>query len=104
MDKICANPECGKVFTPNAHNAKYCSSECRRVVTNKRVLERYHKSKEKKTEKRVCRECKKTVLSIYNPENICAPCKAAKLNKKIIQTGISEELLETMYEIARKNR
>lgn len=104
MTKICANPECGTQFTPNAHNAKYCSPECRRVVTNKRVLERYHEGKKKKPNDRRCRDCKSTVLSIYNPDNVCAGCKAKKLGVKVEGMGISKDLVEDLYEIARKNQ
>ena len=103
MSKICANPECKLEYEPNAHNAKYCSPECRRVVTNKRVLERYHESKKEVVNDRTCEECP-TQLSIYNPDKVCAGCKAKKLGIKVREMGISKELVEEMYEIAQKNQ
>jgi hypothetical protein len=100
----CANPSCLNKIELTIHNKKYCSPECRRVVTNKRVLERYHEGKKKKPNDRRCKDCKLTVLSIYNPENVCAGCKAKKLGIRVQEMGISKQLVEEMYEIARKNQ
>ncbi len=90
--KTCANEECKKSFSPNVHNAIYCSAECRRVETNKKVLEKYYEKKEKKAaKKRICinRGCK-TILSSYNPEDICEPCQTERLIQRLIGWGWEE--------------
>lgn len=86
--RVCANDECGIVFEPKAHNAIYHSAECRRVVTNKRILEKYYESKERITEQRICvtKKCT-TILSIYNEEEICEACKSERLLKRLKSWG-----------------
>jgi len=71
---ICANKECAKEFNAKTHNQKYCSDECCRVATNRRIMEKYYEKKAiRKGAKRVCSKCK-TRLSRYNESNICAGC------------------------------
>lgn len=92
--RICANESCGIAFEPKAHNAIYHSSECRRVVTNKRILEKYYENKSRTTEKRICIkiECT-TVLSTYNQEDICEACKSERLVQRLKSWGWDEDAL-----------
>lgn len=79
--RICANQECLMEFYPKAHNAIYHSAECRRIVTNKRELRKYHEEKATRKEGRPCIECK-AVLSIYNVTDICALCRRTPKKRK----------------------
>lgn len=91
-ETVCKNTECGKVFKPKTYNSVYCSPECRKKVTNKRLLEKYHSDKNKFSTKRICRSknCT-TILSRYNKENICEKCKEDRLVKRLMQWGWSEK-------------
>jgi hypothetical protein len=87
---ICANVECKKDFDSKTHNQKYCSDECCRIATNKRIMEKYYEKKAiKKGAIRLCKKCK-CKLSRYNNEDICASClkeknlKTKKLLKEIV--------------------
>lgn len=94
--KICANPDCGASFEPQVHNAIYCSVECRKVITNKNVLDRYYEKKERRSsKKRVCKnkDCS-TILSRYNDENICEPCKTKRLINRLVSWGWDRDKLE----------
>lgn len=78
---ICANKNCGTVFLPRTHNQKYCSSECCKIVTNARIMEKYYEKRDRKAGKeRLCKECGQK-LSRYNEDNVCAPCAASKAKK-----------------------
>jgi len=72
---ICANKECAKEFDAKTHNQKYCSDECCRVATNKKIMEKYYEKKAIRSgAKRECRICKSR-LSRYNQSNICSRCE-----------------------------
>lgn len=74
---ICANKDCvnGKEFTPKTHNQKYCSDECCRVATNKKIMEKYYEKKAIRSgQKRYCAYCK-SPLSRYNTLSVCAKCE-----------------------------
>lgn len=74
---ICGNIECGSTFEPATHNQKYCSSECCRVATNKRIKAEYHANRARlRGEQRLCK-CG-NILSRYNPGKICQQCEAKK--------------------------
>ena len=93
--KICANPDCEKLFEPLVHNAVYCSINCRKIITNKNVLDRYYENKARKSnKKRVCKtkDCG-TILSTYNSENICEICKTERLIKRLSSWGWDEDAL-----------
>jgi len=92
--KSCANEECINVFVPKTYNGVYCSSECRRVVTNKRLLENYYISKENKKKKRICitNDCD-TILSTYNKEKICERCKKERYIARLVSWGWDEKKL-----------
>lgn len=94
-ERLCANEDCEKTFEPQVHNAVYCSVECRKVVTNKNVLDKYYEKKERKAnKKRICKnkDCK-TILSMYNEEDICEPCKTERLINRLSSWGWDEEKL-----------
>jgi len=75
---ICSNQECKKEFSPKTHNQKYCSDECCRLATNKRIMEKYYEKKAiRNGALRRCKKCN-TQLSRYNDSVICSTC-----NKKI---------------------
>lgn len=73
---ICAFDECGKEFDPHRHNQKYCSSECCKESTNKRIRKKYQDAKDRLGGKhRICSNsgCS-TVLSRYTEGTICGKC------------------------------
>ena len=74
---ICANKDCsnGKEFEPKTHNQKYCSDECCRIATNKRIMEKYYEKKAiRNGAARGCKKCK-AQLSRYNDTLLCASCQ-----------------------------
>lgn len=72
---ICANSECKKDFTPKTHNQKYCTDECCRVATNRRIMEKYYERKAiRNGALRPCSRCGHQ-LSRYNKGNFCATCE-----------------------------
>ena len=78
MIETCARDECDNTFTKTTHNQKYCSDACCRVATNSKIREKYYENKARLNgAKRVCkrRGCN-SVLSRYNPGNICQECEA----------------------------
>jgi hypothetical protein len=93
--RICANMDCERLFEPQVHNAIYCSVECRKVITNKNVLDRYYENKERRSnKKRICNnpDCN-TILSTYNSENICEACKTERLIRRLSSWGWDEDKL-----------
>lgn len=89
---ICANKECGIEFNSKTHNQKYCSDECCRVATNKRIMEKYYEKKAIKNGAiRICAVCK-SQLSRYNQSKICASCEKSTdfKSKKMIMDIINE--------------
>lgn len=94
----CKNEDCDVRFVPKTYNAAFCSPECRRVATNRRLLENYHREKKKKGEKRVCRiKVCTTVLSVYNKEDICESCKRERFIKRLVSWGWDESKLRDEY-------
>lgn len=72
---ICANSECKKDFTPKTHNQKYCTDECCRIATNRRIMEKYYERKAIRNGAfRPCSRCGHQ-LSRYNKGNFCATCE-----------------------------
>jgi hypothetical protein len=83
----CLNIECKKDFISKTHNQKYCSDECCRIATNKRIMEKYYEKKAIKNG--APRKCKGCVgfLSRYNNDLYCAKCiksKSSNHKKKIM--------------------
>lgn len=72
---ICSNKECLSEFSPKTHNQIYCSDECCKVVTNKKIMDRYYAKKARRngTDRR-CSECGKDLLSRYSDNEICSLC------------------------------
>jgi len=71
---ICANKECAKEFEAKTHNQKYCSDECCRIATNRRIMEKYYERKAiRNGALRVCK-CGNR-LSRYNNGNLCSSCE-----------------------------
>lgn len=81
---ICASDICSNEFNKSTHNQKYCSDECCRIATNKKIREKYYQAKERLSgKKRICanKSCK-NYLSRYNEDDICSECLAKKENSK----------------------
>jgi hypothetical protein len=90
---ICSNKECAKDFDAKTHNQKYCSDECCRVATNKRIMEKYYEKKAIKNG--ALRKCKKCSirLSRYNQNKICSSCeKNINLKNKNTLLGMLDEI------------
>lgn len=74
----CANEGCENTYTPKTHNMKYCSAECCRVATNRRIMEKYYAKRDQRAGKaRFCIKCKATRLSRYNDSQVCGSCRIA---------------------------
>ena|SRR6476469_6755639 len=71
----CARDECDIVSVRKKHNQKYCSDECCRLATNKRIMKKYYDRRDQRMGKiRYCNICGTTQLSRYNNSQTCAPC------------------------------
>ena len=72
---ICSNSECKKDFNPKTHNQKYCSDDCCRIATNKKIMEKYYEKKAIRSgKKRLCKSCNSS-LSRYNTLSVCSKCE-----------------------------
>lgn len=89
----CANKDCIIDFEVKTHNQKYCSDECCRVATNKRIMEKYYEKKAiRNGAPRVCKTCA-TKLSRYNHDEICAGCqKKSDKNIKSKLIGLIDDI------------
>lgn len=77
--RLCANQICMAEFSPSRHNQIYCGEECRRQVTNSRIMVQYYEKKDIKSGKeRRCVECRVSKLSRYNEGNTCYHCVARR--------------------------
>lgn len=90
---ICANKECAKDFEAKTHNQKYCSDECCRIATNRRIMEKYYEKKAIRNGAfRQCIKCK-TKLSRYNQSNMCSTCEKNKnINNRNKLMGMINEI------------
>jgi hypothetical protein len=89
---ICSNKECRIEFDAKTHNQKYCSDECCRIATNKRIMEKYYEKKAiKNGALRICSSCK-AKLSRYNQSDLCASCERSTQvkSKNMIMEIINE--------------
>jgi len=80
---------CDKDFYQNSSKQIYCSAECRKDASKKKIIERYAVQKVKKRvgkEKKCAGGCG-TYLSIYNDVGMCDNCL---INKKKLNTFIKE--------------
>lgn len=79
----CALESCNNTGIKTTHNQKYCSNVCCKIQTNANIIADYHeKVAIKKGKKRLCKKCKKSVLSRYNTEGQCASCAVKKKQPK----------------------
>lgn len=88
----CASVDCKKAFVKSTHNQKYCSDECCRVATNRRIMEKYYEKKAiRNGAYRECKKCK-TRLSRYNQGLVCGLCEknSALKNKNKIMGMIDD--------------
>lgn len=92
---ICEYSECESSFEKKTHNQRYCSDECCRLATNKRIMERYYEKKDRRNG--ASRKCKNTCcgarLSRYNEDDECSLCKARQeefLRSKIWQAIVKD--------------
>jgi hypothetical protein len=90
---ICGNKECSKDFTPKTHNQKYCTDECCRIATNKRIMEKYYEKKAiRNGALRNCSKCK-CQLSRYNQSSLCSTCeKNITIDKKNVLLRMIDEV------------
>ena len=91
---ICANKECSKNFEAKTHNQKYCSDECCRIATNRRIMEKYYEKKAIKNGlSRVCNTCG-SKLSRYNSYSTCLSCEKKK------NSNNKKQILEMLNDIS----
>jgi hypothetical protein len=90
---ICGNKECAKDFEPKTHNQKYCTDECCRVATNRRIMEKYYEKKAiRNGAVRPCKKCS-AQLSRYNQSNYCSTCeKNINLKTRSSLLGMIDEI------------
>ena len=80
MKKKCV--ECEQEFEFKTHNQKYCSNQCCRVATNKRIMQKYYEKRRRLAgEERLCAKCS-ALLSKYNSMEICSFCDRASVKEK----------------------
>lgn len=80
----CAGRDCKEMFRKRASNQLYHNSECCRIETNRKIMEKYYATKDRKAGKpRLCSQCGKTKLSRYNEFDVCNACmlKAEEASK-----------------------
>lgn len=83
---ICSNSDCLEEFSPKTHNQIYCSDVCCKVVTNKKIMDRYYAKKARKSgANRQCEECGKNLLSRYSESTVCSICTEKKNKKQMAQ-------------------
>lgn len=92
---ICARPDCeNEIETKSSWNQKYCSSECTRIETNRRIMQKYYDKKDQMSGKtRICEVCNETRLSRYNDTKICSLCEQREERKR------NEEFRKMMAEM-----
>lgn len=75
---MCAREGCEEViYDRRAHNQIYHDSECTRIATNQRIMQKYYERRARKMGlARYCIECKVTRLSRYNEESKCSACRS----------------------------
>lgn len=72
----CANEGCNTEYLPKTHNQKYCTDECCRLATNRRIMEKYYEKRDQRQGKpRFCKAGCGARLSRYNDAQVCSPCK-----------------------------
>jgi len=99
--KKCA--ECQKDFEFKTHNQKYCSNQCCRVATNKRIMEKYYEKRRRLSgEERLC-GCG-APLSKYNASSICIVCERKEVKNRTVTTKESIENIIAGLEKSRSKK
>lgn len=81
--------ECSQNFEFKTHNQKYCSPECCRTATNKRIMQKYYERKARLSGEIVSCKCG-AQLSKYSTDKICSLCLSIDKKNK---TNIALEAL-----------
>lgn len=85
-EMVCARESCDNVFIRATHNQKYCTSECCKIETNRKIIEKYHeRAAIKRGKPRTCARCG-TKLSRYNESNECGSCESTKRQSNYDET------------------
>jgi hypothetical protein len=89
----CAREDCENEFPKTTHNMKYCSNNCCRIQTNRKLMKDYHEDKAILAgKKRTCATCR-TSLSRYNPNKVCAACSS---KKKESEADVASDILASV--------
>ena len=89
--------ECKNLFSFKTHNQKYCSKECCRVATNKKIMNKYYIKKQRLAGAiRLCAKCNNQ-LSRYNSDNKCTMCQELeRKNKANIAKGNIQDVISKL--------
>ena len=80
---VCANRGCKNKFNPKTHNQKYCSDDCCKIATNRKIKEKNSARLDRLAgKKRVCKNkgCDQ-LLGRYQEGNTCNVCQAKEREK-----------------------
>lgn len=82
--KKCA--ACEIEFEFKTHNQKYCSNQCCRTATNKRIMQKYYEKRDRLSGKeRACEGCD-APLSKYNSATFCVMCEHKEVRNRTLKT------------------
>lgn len=107
--RICKG--CGKPFTPNSPQAKYCSKKCSRKLCNQRYLQKLrHKAEPREEIPKVCPTCGKKFLTSVTQKIFCSDrCRYAYRYKKkdeaeVIASTIAETVKTESVKVEETNK
>lgn len=82
-EAVCDNTECDDTYMKRTSNQRYCSEACRKEVTNRNLVQKYHETRARiKGQVRLCGMCNETRLNRYNPSLVCNLCSAKEKREK----------------------
>lgn len=88
LEQKCARGECNLPFVKVTHNQKYCTNECCRIETNRKIMEKYHeRAAIKRGKKRSCSDCG-TSLSRYNEGKVCGACETRRRDEHVGEAAL----------------
>lgn len=89
--------QCKQPFDFKTHNQKYCSKECCRLATNKKIMQKYYIKKQRLAgAERLCANCKNQ-LSRYNSDTKCTMCQELeRKNKSNIAKGNIKDVISKL--------
>jgi hypothetical protein len=89
--------QCKQPFEFKTHNQKYCSKECCRLATNKKIMQKYYIKKQRLAgAERLCAICKNQ-LSRYNADSKCTMCQETeRKNKANIAKGNIQDVISKL--------